>query len=91
MFKLSDTVRRTETSDGEILLDIHHGQMFCLNLVGAKVVELLERGWDEEGIAREIGRAYAMDAGTVQADVHEFIETLNKHHILQIRSAAGGL
>lgn len=32
MFKVSDTIRRTQTADGGILLDIHHGQMFCQNL-----------------------------------------------------------
>jgi len=32
MFKVSDTIRRTQTVDGGILLDIHHGQMFCLNI-----------------------------------------------------------
>lgn len=39
MSKISDTIRRTETADGGIRLDIYHGQMFCLNLVVAKVHE----------------------------------------------------
>ena len=39
MFKVSDTVRRTQTVDGGILLDIHHGQMFRLNVVGAKIID----------------------------------------------------
>jgi hypothetical protein len=44
MFRISNDVRSTQTQDGSILLDIHHGQMFCLNLVGSKILELLERG-----------------------------------------------
>jgi hypothetical protein len=75
--------------DGGILLDIHHGQMFCLNVVGAKILELLEGGFDETQIADQVSRAYAKDIEMVQADVHEFIEVLNKHRILQTRGATG--
>ena len=42
MLKISDTIRRTEAVDGGILLDIHNGQMFCLNVVGAKILELMQ-------------------------------------------------
>jgi len=83
MFWISDTIRRTATQDGGILLDVHHGQMFSLNLVGAKILELLQRGYDEPRIADEISRAYEMDRETVQKDVTEFIASLQKHHILQ--------
>ncbi len=83
MFRISDTIRRTETADGGILLDVHHGQMFCLNVVGAKVLELMQRGYDEPRIADEISRGYGMNGEVVRADVIEFIEILRKHHILQ--------
>ena len=83
IFKLSDTIRRTETVDGGILLDVHHGQMFCMNVVGAKVLELLGRGYNEAYIADEISRYYGTDREIVRSDVTEFIETLHKHHILQ--------
>jgi hypothetical protein len=83
MFRISDTIRRTETADGGILLDVHHGQMFCLNVVGAKVLELMQRGYDEPRIADEISRDYGMNGEVVRADVIEFIEILRKHHILQ--------
>jgi hypothetical protein len=88
MFRISDTIRRTETVDGGILLDIHHGQMFCLNVVGAKILELMQRGYDETGIAVEISRDYGANGEVVRADVRDFIEMLHKHHILQpVRSA----
>jgi len=87
MFRISDTIRRTETVDGGILLDIHHGQMFCLNVVGAKILELMQRGYDETRIADEISRIYGANREVVRADVSDFIESLHKHHILQpIRS-----
>jgi hypothetical protein len=83
IFKVSDTIRRTETVDGGILLDVHHGQMFCMNVVGAKVLELLGQGYDEAQAADEISRDYGANRDVVRADVIEFIETLQKHHILQ--------
>ncbi len=86
MFQVSSTVRRTKTEDGGVLLDIHHGRMFCLNVVGFQIIDLLEKGFDAPQIAREVSDAYAMDIQRVQADVHEFIEVLNKHHILQVRT-----
>jgi hypothetical protein len=83
MFRVSDTIRRTQTVDGGILLDIHHGQMFCLNVVGARILELMQRGYDESRITDEISRDYGIDREAVLRDVAEFIETLHKHHILQ--------
>lgn len=83
MFRISDTIRRTETVDGGILLDVHHGQMFCLNVVGAKILELMQRGYDESQIADEISRDYGVNKEVVRRDVIEFIATLQKHHILQ--------
>ena len=88
MFRLSDTIRRTETADGGILLDVHHGQMFCLNVVGAKILELMQQGYDESRIADEISRDYGVNKDVVRVDVIEFIENLQKHHILQpVRNA----
>ena len=88
MFRISGTIRRTETVDGGILLDIHHGQMFCLNVVGAKILELMQRGCDETRITDEISCEYGATREVVRADVRDFIESLHKHHILQpVRSA----
>ena len=83
MLRISDKIRRTETPDGEILLDVHHGQMFSMNVVGSKILELMQRGYDEFLIADEISRDYGVNKEVVCADVIEFIETLHKHHILQ--------
>jgi hypothetical protein len=88
MLRVSDTIRQTQTVDGGILLDIHHGHMFCLNLVGARILELMQRGYDESRIADEISRDYGVSKELVHAHVVDFIETLHKHYILQpIRSA----
>ena len=88
MFRISDTIRSTETRDGAIVLNIHHGEIFCLNVVGSKILDLLKRGHDESRIAEEISREYGANREIVRADVLQFIDSLQKHHILQsIRSA----
>jgi hypothetical protein len=47
MHKISETVRSTHSHDGGVVLDIRHGQMFNLNLVGSRVLELLKSGASE--------------------------------------------
>jgi hypothetical protein len=65
------------------VLDILHGQMFCLNRVGSRILELLEQGWDEAHIAEEIGRTFGVSIETTRTDVDEFIEALKEHHLLE--------
>jgi hypothetical protein len=91
MYRLSDTIRRTQTVDGGILLDIHHGQMFCLNIVGCKILELMQEGYDESRIAGEISRDFGVSREVVRAHVIEFIEALQKNHLLQPARAVGVL
>lgn len=86
MFQMSDAVRRTKAEDGGVLLDVLHGRMFCLNVVGSRIIDLLEQGFDTEQIAVQVSDAYAMDLETVRSDVCDFIEHLNKHHVLQQRN-----
>lgn len=83
MFKVSDSIRRTATPDGGILLDVHHGKMFCLNVLGASILELMQQGYDQPQIAEEISKKYGVGLDKVRGDVAEFIEDLQKHHILQ--------
>jgi hypothetical protein len=92
MFQVSSTVRRTKTEDGGVLLDVRRGRIFSLNVVGFRILELLEKGFDTPQIASEVSKTYGMDLETVRADVREFIEVLYKHHILHVRSqvAASG-
>jgi uncharacterized protein (UPF0147 family) len=61
--------------------------MFCLNVVGAKILELMQQGYDESRITDEISRDYQVPRDTVRADVFNFIEALQKHHVLAMRSA----
>jgi len=83
MVTISRAVRQTQTQDGAVLLDIERGQMFCLNSVGSKILELIGSGCDEQEIVGRVSAAYGADIDIVRADVREFLETLSRHSILQ--------
>jgi predicted flavoprotein YhiN len=83
MVTISRTVRRTQTQDGAVLLEIERGQMFCLNSVGSKILELIASECDEHEVARRISAEYGADIDIVRADVREFLETLSRRSILE--------
>lgn len=83
MLTISDAVRRAETVDGEILLDVRQGQMFSLNVAGAKMLDLLLTGDDESQIVEKISQDYRVDRDVVRRDLLEFVESLRQHHILE--------
>ena len=49
-------VRSTHGQDGAIVLDVRQGQMFNLNFVGSRILELLKAGSTESRDCRPIGR-----------------------------------
>ena len=83
MITISSTIRRTTTPDGGVLLDVGRGQMFCLNVVGSNILELLDRGCDEAQIADQVSAAYGTNIDTVRPDVQAFLKALHQHNILR--------
>jgi Coenzyme PQQ synthesis protein D (PqqD) len=83
--RVAENVRSTHSQDGGVVLDILHGQMFRLNFVGSKILELLKQGCAEAEIAERLAREFGIDRATAEADVREFVETLEKHHLLMVR------
>ena len=85
MLKLSEGVRSTHGRDGSVVLDINHGQMFTLNIVGSKILEMLERGCSQAQIVEEISGRFRIRHDIVERDVHEFLECLEKHRLVESR------
>jgi len=83
--RVAENVRSTHSQDGAIVLDVLHGQMFRLNLVGSKILELLKQGSSEPQIAEQLAREFGIDRAAAATDVREFVETLEKHHLLTVR------
>jgi hypothetical protein len=78
-------VRSTHNQDGAVVLDILHGEMFRLNFVGSRMLELLKQGRTEAQIADELSNEFGEARETVAADLQEFLAHLEKHHLLDLR------
>ena len=90
MFKVSDSVRSTHGQDGAIVLDVKQGQMFNLNLVGSRILELLEQGSSEAEIVDTVSREFTADVDMVRDDVKEFLATLKAYKLLKTAGADQG-
>ena len=86
--KLSQHVRSTHRQDGAVVLDVLHGQMFRLNLVGSRMLELLKQGHSEEEIAEQLSQEFGVGRETVTSDLQEFLTHLAKHHLLTVNPTA---
>jgi hypothetical protein len=82
MYRVSEGVRSTHGQDGAIVLDLQQGQMFNLNRVGSRILELLESGSAESDIVNVISHEFNNSREVVEKDVHEFIESLRKHKLV---------
>ena len=67
------------------MLDIHQGQMFNLNPVGSRILELLESGLAEPDIVDTISREFGANREIVENDVGEFIGSLKEHKLVAER------
>jgi len=83
MYRVSDTVRSRHNRDGAIVLDVQQGQMFNLNFVGSRILELLKSGSTESAIVDEIGREFEVSRDLAENDVQEFLQALKKCHLVE--------
>jgi hypothetical protein len=83
MFRLTEGVRSTHSQDGAVVLDVRQGQMFNLNHVGSRIVELLKSGRSEPEIVQSISREFDVACDLVATDVREFIQALKKHRLIE--------
>jgi len=82
MYKVANGIRSTHGKDGAIVLAIRQGQIFNLNPVGSRILELLERGTYEVEVVKIICREFTTGEEVVACDVREFINSLRSHKIL---------
>lgn len=85
MYRVSEGVRSTHGQDGAIVLDVQQGQMFNLNRVGSRILELLKGGSAEPEIVKVISQEFNVSLEVVKTDVREFIEALTKHKLVSDR------
>lgn len=85
MYRVSDTVRSTHNQDGAIVLDVRQGQMFKLNFVGSRILELLKSGSTDSEIVDEIDLEFGVGRELAENDVREFLQALKKCHLIEER------
>lgn len=83
MYRICETVRSTHSQDGGIILDIHHGQMFRLNITGSRILALLKSDCGESEIVNEISRQFGISQDLAETDVREFILALKNHGLVE--------
>ena len=88
MYRVSNTVRTIHNQDGAIVLDVRQGQMFNVNFVGSRILELLKCGSTESAIVDEIGREFGVRRELAEKDVREFLQSLKKCQLVEERKPA---
>ena len=83
-YKISNVSRSTQDRDGAIALDVQRGQMFGLNSVGSRILELLTAGSSELEIVNRISSEFNAQPDVVETDVREFVKTLSEHHLIEV-------
>jgi hypothetical protein len=83
MYMLSNTVRSTHNQDGAIVLDVRQGQIFNLNFVGSRILELLKTGSNESTIIDQTSREFGVRSDLVENDVRQFLQKLKKCHLVE--------
>ena len=85
VYRVSENVRSTHGQDGAVVLDVRQGQMFNLNFVGSRILELLKGGSVESEIVDAIVREFGVSREGVESDVQEFLQSLRKNHLVEDR------
>jgi len=83
MYRVSEGVRSTHGQDGAIVLDVQQGQMFNLNFVGSRILELLKDGSAQPEIVDEIVREFGISRHLAENDVKDFLQTLRKYRLVE--------
>lgn len=89
--RVPEHVRATHGADGAIVLNILHGQMFRLNFIGSRILELLKQGLEAPEIAEELACEFGIERVAAEADVREFLEALEKRHLLTVGTESSSL
>ena len=88
MYRISQTVRSTHNQDGAIVLDIRQGEMFTLNHVGSRILELVIAGTADQVIVDTISKEFGVRRELAASDVQEFLRALEAYQLLEKQNSA---
>lgn len=82
MKRFPETIRRLSNIDGGVVLDLQRGKLFRVNVVGAKVLDLLEQGNSPAQIAEKLSAEFQIALSDAEADVREFLASLETQGVI---------
>jgi hypothetical protein len=82
MYRISETVRATHGQDGAVVLDIRQGRVVRLNVTGSFIFQCLQRGETESQIADGISQRFCISRDVAQADVGEFLNSMEQEGLV---------
>jgi hypothetical protein len=84
-----DGVRSTYTPDSRVVLDVTRGQMFQLNPVGSRILQLLKGGSCRSEIGDIVSNQFEISRSITEADVLEFLKALKSRGLIEERESNG--
>ena len=84
-YRIRESVRSTHNPDGAIVLELQRGEMFSLNVVGSRILEMVKsRGeLNEATIAEHISHEFSINREVAAKDVREFLQSLVGHQLIE--------
>jgi len=83
MLTISRSVRLTKSQDGGILLDVEQGEIFHLNPVGARIVELLKEGHQRPSLTHVISGEFGVPDEVAREDIRDFLSQLQERRLIE--------
>ena len=83
MYRIPESIRSTHGQDGAVVLDIRQGQIFNLNVVGSRILRLVESGSGQPEIVDVIVREFGVSRHLAENDVQNFLLTLEKYQLVE--------
>jgi hypothetical protein len=85
--KLAASVREAMNQDGAVLLDIEQGLCLSLNVVGAKIWQMLKQDWTGEQIITALEREFAeIPRAQLQQDYIDFVRQLEANKLAHLEN-----
>jgi hypothetical protein len=81
--KPSASVRKAESQDGAVLLDVRQGLCFSMNPVAALIWEQLGQGCSPMDIAHNLTKTFDISVEQASVDVQQFVHQLSQLQLLR--------
>jgi PqqD family protein of HPr-rel-A system len=80
---VNESVVYAELDDEAVLLDVETGVYFGLNAIGTQIWNALQQGASPAEIVRQVLAEYEVEPPALQADVAEFLATLQARGLIR--------